>query len=133
MTKNPLFDACTKHIELSYHLVWEKVTFGNLVTKYIPSSLYIADILTKSLSKKSFKEFQVQLGVHHLPLPSLRGLDKVFVSLTKNNKFDIDEDRGRKQNKKRKSTKYYILIPNGPEIPHFMAKKLITNMTICPT
>ena len=72
---------------LSLVTVWfgEKVTFGNLVTKYIPSSLHIADILTKSLSKKSFKEFQVQLGVHHLPLPSLRGLDKVFVSLTKNN------------------------------------------------
>ena len=74
---------------LSLVTVWfgEKVTFGNLVTKYIPSSLHIADILTKSLSiqRNLSRSFEVQLGVHHLPLPSLRGLDKVFVSLTKNN------------------------------------------------
>ncbi|KAH9745635.1 reverse transcriptase Ty1/copia-type domain-containing protein [Citrus sinensis] len=38
MSKNHVFHARTKHIELDYHFVREKVTSGLLNTRYIPSS-----------------------------------------------------------------------------------------------
>lgn len=38
MIVNPMFHARTKHMELNYHFVHEKVALGALVTRYIPTS-----------------------------------------------------------------------------------------------
>ncbi|RVW95106.1 Retrovirus-related Pol polyprotein from transposon RE1 [Vitis vinifera] len=76
MIVNPVFHAHSKHIELDYHYVREKVASGVLITHFLPSSLQVANIFTKALPKTSFQVFRFKLGVHKLPLTSLRGADK---------------------------------------------------------
>ena len=76
ITINPIFHARSKHIELDYHFVHEKVANGILVTCFIPSSLQIANLFTKGLPKNSFQVFRSKLGVHQLSTPSLRGSHK---------------------------------------------------------
>ena len=76
MTVNHVFHARTKHIELDFHFVREKVTAGALTTRYVPSQSQIADLFTKAVSKDSFHKFRLKLGVLPPPPPSLRGTDK---------------------------------------------------------
>lgn len=76
MTVNPVFHARTKHIELDYHFVREKVVMGALVTHYTSSSDQLVDVFTKPLPKDAFVQFRSKLGVHSSPPASLRGHDK---------------------------------------------------------
>ncbi|KAH9801584.1 retrovirus-related pol polyprotein from transposon RE2 [Citrus sinensis] len=77
MAKNPIHHARTKHIELDYHFVREKVTCGLLTTKYIPSLQQTAYIFTKPLSKELFFKFRYKLDIHSMAMPSLQGADKI--------------------------------------------------------
>ena len=54
LTCNPMFHAWTKHIEIEYHFVCEKVSLGSLITRFISSSNQATDILTKALSREKF-------------------------------------------------------------------------------
>ncbi|KAK2982256.1 hypothetical protein RJ640_016386 [Escallonia rubra] len=47
MSINPIFHARTKHIEVDYHFVREKVALGSLVTRFVSSNQQLADIFTK--------------------------------------------------------------------------------------
>ena len=71
MTINPVFHARSKHIELDYHFVHERVALGLLVTKHVSTAKQIADIFTKPLSKADFRSFYSKLCL--LPRLSLRG------------------------------------------------------------
>lgn len=52
MSINPIFHTRTKHIEIGYHFVEEKVAMGALITNYIPSSSQPTGIFTKPLAKQ---------------------------------------------------------------------------------
>ena len=72
MTVNPVMHARTKHVEMDYHFVREKVARGQLVTQFVRSRDQLADIHTKALIKQVFVEFRRKLGVTVPPLTSLR-------------------------------------------------------------
>ena len=70
MTINPVFHACTKHIELDYHFVHEKVALESLTTKHVSSSNQIADVFTKGLPSNDFHCMVGKMGMRDIYAPS---------------------------------------------------------------
>ena len=62
-SQNLKFHNHSKHIDLRYHFLHEKINTHLLSLEYMPTSTMWADILTKSLSK--FKHFSCLEGIHH--------------------------------------------------------------------
>ncbi|GJY44007.1 putative RNA-directed DNA polymerase [Tanacetum coccineum] len=54
LSANPIFRARTKHVEIDYHFVREKVAQGDLRVKHISKHDQIADIFTKPLPTPRF-------------------------------------------------------------------------------
>ncbi|MCI30805.1 hypothetical protein A2U01_0052016 [Trifolium medium] len=80
MTINPVFHARSKHIELDYHFVRERVALGLLATHYIPTNDQVADLFTKPVSKSALVHFQPKLCLQ--PRPRLReGISGMQLSL----------------------------------------------------
>ena len=73
MKVNPVTHARTKHVEMVYHFVCEKMSIGQLVTQFMRSKDKLEDIHTKALTKQVFGEFRRKLGVTIPSLTSLRG------------------------------------------------------------
>ncbi|GJX92095.1 retrovirus-related pol polyprotein from transposon TNT 1-94 [Tanacetum coccineum] len=54
LSANPIFHACTKHVEIDYHFVREKVAHRDLRVQHISIHDQIADIFTKPLPTPQF-------------------------------------------------------------------------------
>lgn len=63
LAKNPIFYARTKHVEVHYHFIREKVLQVEINLKYIDTENQVADLFTKSLSINKFGRFRLQLGM----------------------------------------------------------------------
>lgn len=75
MIANSIFYAHSKHIEIDYYFVREKMVIA-LTTRFLSSIIQIIDIFTKPLPNQSFLTFKSKLGVHCLPSANLRGNNK---------------------------------------------------------
>ncbi|WJZ83191.1 hypothetical protein VitviT2T_002894 [Vitis vinifera] len=63
MTINPVFHARSKHIELDYHFVRERVALGLLVTQHISIEKQVADLFTKPMPKKTLKASAAEIPI----------------------------------------------------------------------
>ncbi|KAK2970476.1 hypothetical protein RJ640_028565 [Escallonia rubra] len=91
MSINPVFHARTKHIEVDYHFVREKVALGSLVTRFVSSNQQLADIFTKPLSRDAFQCLRTKLGLcSYMQQPSLRGSNE-DLNQTDPNQIDSEE------------------------------------------
>jgi len=62
MLEGLVFHIRTKHINNKYHYIGSLVQDGVVKLQYIPMDEHVADVLTKSLSKKKFEYFRSMLG-----------------------------------------------------------------------
>ncbi len=72
LAKNLVFHARTKHIEVHYHFIREKVLASEIDLIYVSTKDQVADIFTKVLGAEKHRRFRSMLAVMELEL-SLRG------------------------------------------------------------
>lgn len=66
ISKNTVSHARTKHIELKYHFLRERVQEKQVRMEYVTSKEQLADIFTKPLTKSTFEYLRGKLGVRTL-------------------------------------------------------------------
>ncbi|GMF41064.1 unnamed protein product [Phytophthora lilii] len=63
LAKNPEFHKRTKHIDIRYHFVREKVEDGQVVLQYCSTKDMKADLMTKPITAVQFISLRSKLGI----------------------------------------------------------------------
>ena len=67
---DPIQHDKTKHIEVDWHFIKEKLKSGLIITTYIPSRHQLVDVLTKGLTTKQFQDLTSNLGMIDIHSPA---------------------------------------------------------------
>ena len=63
LVKNPVFHARSKHIEVHYHFIREKVITKEILLLHVKTGDQVADIFTKFLDSEKLKKFMHQMNI----------------------------------------------------------------------
>jgi hypothetical protein len=66
LSANPIFHRRSKHVEVDYHFVRERVSSRQLDVRIISTKDQVADIMTKPLPRPSFSSFRRNLNIGNL-------------------------------------------------------------------
>ncbi|MCO5597876.1 hypothetical protein L7F22_051961 [Adiantum nelumboides] len=72
LARNPVFHAQTKHTQIHYHFIRERVLNGDIDLAYVGTEDQAADLFTKALGAEKLQRFRGMLGLRDMAL-SLRG------------------------------------------------------------
>ncbi|RVW72021.1 Retrovirus-related Pol polyprotein from transposon RE1 [Vitis vinifera] len=70
IASNPVFHERTKHIEVDYHFIREKIASGCMATSFVNSNDQLSDIFTKSLRGPRIKYICNKLGAYNIYAPA---------------------------------------------------------------
>nr|GFC67740.1 ribonuclease H [Tanacetum cinerariifolium] len=71
---NPVQHSRTKHIDVRYHFIKEKVEKGIVELFFVETEYQLADLFTKALPEERFKYLIIQLGMRCLTPAELEAL-----------------------------------------------------------
>jgi len=66
LVRNPEFHKRTKHVDVRYHFIRERVNENQLSIEFIGSEFQAADVFTKPMSRIAFDRLCVLIGMRHL-------------------------------------------------------------------
>ena len=64
LSTNPGYHTRTKHVNIRYHFIREKITTGLIKVIYKEMKYQLADILTKALGTKRVKVIRDEMGIN---------------------------------------------------------------------
>ncbi len=82
LANNLVYHARTKHIEVHYHFIREKVLAKEIDFIHVSTEDQVVDIFTKALGTDKLKKFRKMLGILEVDL-SLRGMLRIRAQLVK--------------------------------------------------